>query len=604
MTKPLLTLLLATTLQAQSDWPSYAHDPGAQRYSPLTQINTKTVSRLKPAWQYGLTPPRPGVPVVPSTEVTPIVANGLMYYPSTERKVAALDPESGKEIWTYDLGQAGAPRRGVTYWPGDKQNVARVFVGSGDGKLIALDAKTGKPVPGFGVEGTVDLRPGVADHFPNMGYHISSPPALYRELIITGMQGQEDPIKGPLTDVRAWDVRTGKLVWTFHLNPHPGEPGNETWPKDSWIDASSPAAWGSASVDTQRGIVYLPIGQPAPQYFGGIRPGKNLFSSSVLALEAATGKLKWNFQITHHDIWDYDVSPIPAFIDITRGGRKVPAVIAVSKISLMFFLNRATGEPIYPVEERPVPPSTVPGEAAWPTQPFPVKPPPLARQSIQPDEIFKGHPEHEKFCRELVEKIGGIHNQGPYTPYSEKEYRIIFPGQVGGVNFGGVAVDPKLGYVIVNSIDEAGMGILQKDGDTYKRFSPLGAGTSNARFWNPQTQWPCQPPPWAHLMAVNANTGDIAWKVTLGTIDELEKAGIKETGAVGPGGPITTAGGLTFIGATIDKRFHAFDSKTGKILWESTLDTGGHSTPMTYMGKNGKQYVAIVSSGVNAFALE
>jgi quinoprotein glucose dehydrogenase len=283
-------------------------------------------------------------------------------------------------------------------------------------------------------------------------------------------------------------------------------------------------------------------------------------------------------------------------------------VVAVSKPGLMFFLDRDTGQSVYPVEETPVPQSDVPGEQTSPTQPFPVKPPPLTRLSIRPDEIFTGEPEHEKFCRELAEQIGGIHNEGPYTPYSSKEFRIIFPGQQGGPNFGGVAVDPELGYVFVNSRDVGGMGRLDKtpEGDqvAYRRFSPLGPGTFFARFWNPANQQPCHQPPWAYLMAVNANTGDVAWKVPLGTSDVLEAKGIHNTGAFGQGGPIATAGGLVFIAGTIDKHFRAFDSRTGEKLWEGKLDSEGHTNPMTYMGRNGKQYVIMVSSGLNAFALE
>jgi quinoprotein glucose dehydrogenase len=274
----------------------------------------------------------------------------------------------------------------------------------------------------------------------------------------------------------------------------------------------------------------------------------------------------------------------------------------------MFFLERETGKPIYPVEERPVPQSDTPGEETWPTQPFPVKPPPLSRLSIRPDEIFTGEPIHEKFCRELAEKIGGIHNLGPYTPYSSKEFRIVFPGQQGGPNFGGVAVDPAMGYVFVNSRDVGGMGRLDKtpQGDpvAYRRFSPLGQGTFYGRFWNPENQQPCQQPPWAQLIAINAGTGDIAWKVPLGTSDELEAKGIHNTGAFGQGGPIATAGGLVFIAGTIDRRFRAFDSHTGQMLWEGRLDAEGHTTPMTYMAQNGKQYVVVMTSGLNAFALE
>lgn len=594
-------ILLLTSLNGQTDWPSYGHDAFGQRFSPLAQITPENVGRLKLVWQYGVTPPaQPGrVQVVPATEVTPIMAGGLLYYPATDRTLVALDPVTGREAWKRDLG-APSPRRGVTYWPGDGENVARVFVGTGDGRLLALNARTGEPIPSFGVEGAINLRVGVADKFPQMAYRISSPGAIYKNLIITGAQGQENELKGPLQDVRAWDVRTGKLVWTFHLNPHPGELGNDTWPEGSWIDAGSPAAWGSASVDSERGLVFLPVGQPAPQYYGGQRPGLNLFASSLVALDAVTGQRKWHFQLTHQDIWDYDYSAIPALMDVRQNGRTIPAVVAISKASLMFFFNRETGEPIYPVEERRVPASDVEGEAIWPTQPFPVKPPPLARLGITPSELFTGEPTHEKFCRDLVEQIGGIHNYGPYTPYSDKEYRIIFPGQVGGVNFGGVAIDPRLGYVFVNTIDEAGMGILRKQGDTYVRFSPLGVGTHYARFWDPVRQLPCQTTPWAHLTAINANTGEIAWRVVLGNHDEL---GMKNTGSVGPGGPMATAGGLVFIGATIDRGFRAFDSRTGRLVWETKLESGGHSNPMTYMGANGRQYVIIVSSGINAFAL-
>jgi quinoprotein glucose dehydrogenase len=437
---------------------------------------------------------------------------------------------------------------------------------------------------------------------------MSSPGAIYRGLIITGAQGQEENPDGPAMDVRGWDLRTGKLVWTFHTLPHPGEPGYETWPKDNWINGGSPANWGSITVDTERGLLFLPIGQPASQYYGGARHGQNLFSSSIVALDANTGKMRWYFQLTHHDMWDYDAEAAPALIDVVRAGKKIPAVIAISKISLMFFLDRVTGKSIYPMEERPVPQSDIPGEESSPTQPFPLKPPPLARLSMKPDEIFTGEPEHEKYCRELAEKIGGVHNLGPYTPYSSTEFRVIFPGQQGGANYGGVSVDPKLGYVFVNTRDVAGMGRMDKQPETdavaFRRFSPLGRGTVYARFWDPAKQLPCQQPPWSHLTAVNANTGDIVWRVPLGTTDELEAKGIHNTGAFGQGGSIATAGGLVLIAGTNDKRFRAFDSLTGKSLWETKLDAQGQTNPMTYMGRNGKQYVVIMSSGVNAFALE
>jgi glucose dehydrogenase len=609
----LLAGIFTPAIYPQSDWPAYGHDSSGQRYSPLTKINVRNVSKLRPAWQYGIDPGSLNLDAanrfLTSTEAVPIMAGGILYAPTISHTIVALEPETGKEIWKYDLGKAaGAPLRGVTYWQGDGPIPPQILAGTSDGRLIALNAKTGKLVPGFGNEGTVDLRAGVTDKFPTAPYHMASPGMVYRNLIVTGAQGKEDDPDGPAMDVRAWDLHNGKLVWTFHTIPHPGEPGYETWPKDNWITAGSPANWGAATLDAQRGLIFLPIGQPAAQYYGGARHGQNLYSSSIVALDANTGKVRWSFQLTHHDLWDYDAEAAPSLMEVTRDGKKIPVVVAVSKPGLMFFLDRETGKSIYPVEERPVPQTDVPGEETWPTQPFPMKPPPLARQSIKPEEVFTGEPEHEKFCRDLVEKIGGIHNEGAYTPYSSKEFRLIFPGQQGGPNYGGVSVDPRLAYVFVNVRNVAGMGRMEKskDGDqvAYRRFSPLGPGSVNARFWDPAKQLPCQQPPWAELMAVAANTGEIAWRVPLGTNDEMEAKGVHNTGAFGQGGSIATAGGLVFIAGTNDKRFRAFESRTGKLLWEAKLDAEGHTNPMTYLGRDGKQYVVIVSSGLNAFALQ
>lgn len=598
-------------LYPQADWPVYGHDPSGKRFSPLTKINAGNVSKLKMAWQYGNDPGGVNLDAatrfLTSTEAVPIMAGDVLYAPTLQHSIVALEPETGKEIWKYDLGKtAGAPLRGVTYWQGDRIAPPQILAGTSDGRLIALNAKTGKLVPGFGSEGTVDLRAGVTDKFPTAPYHMSSPGIIYRNLIVTGAQGKEDDPDGPAMDVRAWDLHTGKLVWTFHTIPHPGEPGYETWPKDNWVTAGSPANWGAATLDAQRGLIFLPIGQPAAQYYGGARHGQNLYSSSIVALDANTGKLRWSFQLTHHDLWDYDAEAAPSLMEVNRDSKKIPVVVAVSKRGLMFFLDRESGKSVYPVEERAVPQSDVPGEQTWPTQPFPMKPPPLARQSIRADEVFTGEPEHEKFCRDLVSKIGGVHNEGAYTPYSSTEFRIVFPGQQGGPNYGGVSVDPRLGYVFVNSRNVGGMGRMDKskDGDqvAYRRFSPLGPGSVNARFWDPAKQLPCQQTPWAELMAVAANTGDIAWRVPLGMSDEMEVKGVHNTGAFGQGGPIATAG-LVFIAGTNDKRFRAFDSRSGKLLWETKLDAEGHTNPMTYLGRNGKQYVVIVSSGLNAFSL-
>ncbi len=603
------SLLYAQAAPRSGGWDTYAGDAQGRRYSPLTQINTTNVATLKLAWQYGVAETSGGatVAVAGRSQAIPILVGGVLYTSTSRRTIVALDPATGKEIWKHQLDKGGAPNRGVSYWGGDGRERARILAGTTDGRLIALDAKTGQPIQTFGDHGAVDLRAGVADNYPRMPYLMASPGLIYKNLIVTGAQGQEDNPEGPAMDVRAWDVRTGKLVWTFHTIPHPGEPGADTWPADYWKTAGSPANWGFGSVDAARGLIFLPIGQPAAQYYGGHRAQTNLYSSSVVALDANTGKVRWHFQLTHHDVWDYDNAATPALLDVVRNGRRIPAVVTTAKSGMMFFLERETGKPIYPVEERPVPQTDIPGEETWATQPFPVKPPPLSRLSITPDEVFTGEPEHEQFCRELVEKIGGVHNLGPYTPYSTKEFRILFPGQQGGPNFGGVAVDQSTGYVFVNSRDVGGMGRLDKtpadDKVAYRRFSPLGPGTNNARFWDPAKQLPCQRPPWAHLMAINANTGDLVWRVPLGTSDELEAKGLKNTGAFGQGGPIATAGGLVFIAGTNDRRFRAFDAKTGRVLWEGRLESEGHTTPMTYMAPNGKQFVVIMTTGLNAFAL-
>ena len=559
-------VLLGPVLAAQSDWPAFGHDAGGQRYSPLTQINTRNVSRLKLAWQYGIDPAaadvNPATTVLPATEAVPIVVGGLLYTPIAPSSILALDPATGQEVWKHELGRPRAPTRGVTYWPGDRTAGPRILAGTSDGRLIALDAKTGRLVPGFGKDGAIDLKVGVSEKFPDKPYRMSSPGAIYKNLIITGAAGQEGDAEGPSMDVRAWDLHNGRLVWTFHTIPHPGEFGYDSWPKDYWQTAGTPANWGVGTVDEQRGIVFLPIGQPAGDYLGAWRKGQNLHSSSVVALDANTGKLKWSFQLTHHDVWDYDVSAAPTLMNVVQNGKTTPVVVAVSKPGYMFFLERETGKSVYPVEERPMPRSDVPGEETWPTQPIPIKPPPVARTSIKADEIFTGEPEHEKFCRDLVAKIGGIHNLGPYTPYSSTEVRVIFPGQQGGPNHGGVSVDPTLGYVFVNTRNLGGLGRMDKTPESdkmgYRRQSPLGRGTLYARFSDPMRGLPCQPPPWAELMAVNANTGDIAWRVPLGTMDEMEAKGVHNTGATGQGGSIVTAGGVLFIAGTIDKRFRAF----------------------------------------------
>jgi quinoprotein glucose dehydrogenase len=470
-----------------------------------------------------------------------------------------------------------------------------------NGWLFTLNAKTGKLTTTFGDNGMVNLKVGVADKFPRGRYGVSTPGAIYRNLIFTGAQLQEEPANGPSGDLRAWDVHTGKLAWTFHTIPRPGEKNHETWQEDQWADRSGANVWGFMTVDVERGLLFLPVGTPTPDFYGGSRKGLNLYGSSLVVLDAATGKLKWYFQTTHHDNWDYDVTSAPALIDVMKNGKKLPAVAQWTKQGLLFFFDRLTGEPIYKVEERPVAnDNPVPGDQNWPTQPFPVRPLPLARMTFKPEEVAKVTPEHEKFCKGLLALEGGAMTGGPYAQYGPK-LRVIFPGWVGGGNWSPTAFHPDFGYIYVTSHDLANLNkmVPSSDGTTFNRVGPENAPANlGGRFWDGARKWPCQQPPWSELVAVNVNTGEIAWRGPLGEFDELTALGVPKTGTPEPrGGPIATAGGLLFIGAAIDARFHALDARTGKELWVTKLADAAKATPITYQGKDGKQYVAILAGG-------
>ncbi len=603
---------------APGDWPSYNHDMASTRFSPLTQINVKNAASLKSAWTFSLkgeaAPPRFGGG---GSEATPIVVNGVMYLPASAR-VVALDAVSGKELWSYTLATGRPSTRGVSYWPGDKQNPPRIIFTAGR-NLIALNASTGKLDPGFGKEGVVDMV---------VGY--SGVPTIFRNLVMVGASVLEIPV-GPPGDTRAYDARTGAKLWDFHTVPGPGEVGHETWLNDGWKGRSGTNVWSwQLTADTQRGIVYMPIGGPASNYYGGDRPGANLFGNSVVAVDAQTGKLKWYFQTVHHDLWDYDSPPAPVLLDITVSGKKVPAIAQIGKTGWMFILNRETGKPVFGVEERKVTAGDVPGEWYSPTQPFPLKPPPLARMDYKPEDLVTAQdttPEHAAACKALVERSGGFYNAGPFTPFLLQEpgkppkSTIIFPGATGGTNWGGMAVDTKAGFIFAYTHDQGQVGWTEKKkpGVEYsfdEHGSPLeytragvdGPGPFHT-FTAPikegsKVTWPCQKPPWGRLTAVNANTGEFAWQVPFGITEDLG-AERQNTGRSGGfAGPTATAGGVVFAGIVSDNRFRAMDSKTGKELWSAKLDATANANPMTYQGKDGKQYVAIVSGlTLNVFTL-
>jgi quinoprotein glucose dehydrogenase len=369
--------------------------------------------------------------------------------------------------------------------------------------LIALDAKTGKPCRDFGKDGTVDLRAGVADGYPGAEYAVTSPPAIYKDLVITGAAVPEYPRKGPSGAVRAFDVRSGKLAWTFHTIPQPGEIGHDSWHEDAWQERTGANVWSIMSVDVERGLVFLPIGSASYDFYGGDRKGMDLFGNSLVALEAGSGKLVWYYQMVHHDIWDYDMPAQPVLMTVRRNGREIPAVAQVTKMGFVFILDRLTGKPLFPVEERPVPKSDVPGEAAWPTQPFPLKPPPLVRQSFSESDINSETPEIYRYCADFFHSLA---SGGMYTPYGVK-MTLVAPGSLGGGNWSGASFDRASGFLFVNANELGAVGAMQPQAadapEAYRRGAKEG---EYARYWD-QNERPCQKPPWGTLNAVNVNTG-------------------------------------------------------------------------------------------------
>jgi quinoprotein glucose dehydrogenase len=571
---------------AQHDWPFFGNDPGAMRYSSLRQIRADNVTRLQPAWTF-----RTGKP---GSESIPVVINGVMYLTAPDG-VYALVPETGELLWKHD----GSPMalRGLAYWPGASSMHPRVFAGNGP-YLLALDVTTGKPAPGFGNEGRVNLKEGVLGDLNDGRYVLQSPPAVFGDVVITGCSnGENSPTVGAYGDIRGWDAKTGKLLWTFHTVPRPGEPGSESWPADAWKNRSGTNVWGFFTVDVKRGIVYAPTGSPTSDFYGADRVGDGLYGNTLLALDARTGNKIWHRQLVHHDLWDYDLSAPPALFDVHRDGRVIPAVAQITKMGLLFVFDRVTGEPVYGVEERPVPQTVVPGEVTAKTQPFPVKPPPLGKNTFRIEEMYDRSPDHARFCKELFTenqmKIGV-----PYTPLPLEGNALFFPSTLGGGNWGGVSVDPALGRLFVNVMHVGQWGHMEKRGNEYKRASAYG---TYARFWDQDAHIPCQNPPFGEMIAVDLPSGDIAWRTPLGRFDELEAIGVRDTGNVNLGGSIATAGGLVFIGATNDARFRAFDSKSGKVLWEVKVEANAHTSPVTYMGRDGRQYVTVMAAGGGGF---
>jgi len=617
MKKVSFALVLASAMaamgvtSAQNNWSNFGQDPGATKFSTLAQINTDNVAKLTRAWTFH-TGDTSGF-----FESGLIVIDGVMYF-SAPNGVYALDAATGQQIWKYET--TGTARRGPYYWPGGSGVGPRIFSQTENG-LAAIDPKDGKIITSFGVNGFI------------AGLRMTSPPVAYKNVLVT---------QGGNSTVKAWDTVTGESRWVLNLKAQPDDPASATWLGDSLKTAGGPGLWGYFSVDVERGLVFVPVEKVGNDYYGGPHHGNNLYSDCLLAVDANTGKIKWYQQLVHHDIWDFDLAAPPALVDVQRGGRTIPGVSLITKMGIMFVFNRETGEPMYGMEERPVPQTTAKGEWTSPTQPFPLKPEPLARMSLKKEELAKVTPELEAHCKGLWEKYN-LSDAVPYMPWKEKQDIVLFPGAVGGGNWQGVMINKPLGLMITNVHNTGQWGHLEERtagagrrgggapppagaattagaaaagaGRTGRAGEPpdlpenvVAPGTSTApnmnkvtpeggRFWDAQHKYSCAEPPWGELIAVNANTGDIAWRIPLGEYPELIAKGLKPTGAPSLGGGITTAGNLVFIGATIDGIFRAIDARNGKELWREKLEAPAHSIPSTYIGKDGKQYVAVPAGG-------
>jgi glucose dehydrogenase len=594
------------TASSSQEWHAYGHDAGGNRFSTLKQINRTNVGQLERAWTYQ-SPAFPGSGVV-AFETTPLMVNDVLFFALPTGQAIAVDAETGKQLWVFNpfsgVSQSPnpVPNRGVAYWSGkgsssptEKANStdSRVLYVSSNARLYALDSATGKPCMDFGTEGSVDLRAGVATQWPQLKYDDTSPPVIYKDVVIVGSEVQEYPSIGPSGAVRAFDVHTGKLVWRFDTVPKPGEIGHDTWQDDDWKNRSGTNAWGLLSVDVKNGLVFLPLGSPSYDFYGADRKGKDLFGDSIVALNAATGKLVWYYQTVHHDLWDYDPAAQPVLLSVRRDGREIPAVAEVTKTGFVFVFDRLTGKPLFPIEERPVGPSDLPGEASWPTEPYPVSPPPLATMSVTQADITTVTPESRKDC---LQKFGAALPGRIFNPWG-LNLKLEIPGTLGGGNWSGASFDPASGYLFVNMSNVGTVGMMKPQPagspEAYEWGSPWG---TYSRFWD-SNHYPCQQPPWGTLSAVNLNTGTIAWQVTLGVVDALAAKGIPKTGIYNLGGSIVTEGGLVFIGATSDHRFRAFDARSGKELWVTKLESTGHATPLTYLGGRSKKQFVVIAVG-------
>jgi quinoprotein glucose dehydrogenase len=679
---------------AKKEWRVYLGDQASSHYSTLDQINKENVAHLQAAWIYHTGDLPEGE--YGEIQCNPLIVNGVLYGSSPRTKIFALDAGTGAELWQFDPfadrpeeANTQGRHRGVTYWQDEAGKDKRILFTAG-AYLFAVDAMTGKLITSFGNGGKVQLNAGLDRELGGDGgwdlfVSATTPGVIYKDLLILGTRVSEGPISAP-GHIRAFDVRTGAVKWIFHTIPHPGEFGYDTWPPDAWQRAGGANCWSGMSVDHKRGLVFIPTGSAAYDFYGGNRKGQNLFANCLLALKAETGERVWHYQTVHHDVWDRDLPAPPNLITVEREGKKIDAVAQVTKSGFVFVFNREDGEPLFPIEEKPYPASDLAGEETWPTQPLPLKPPPFARQIFTAEDVTNTTPEaHEA----ALARVREVRSAGQFIPPS-KQGTMIFPGFDGGAEWGGAGFDPKTGILYVNAnempwiltmIDielaqsenpyDKGSVVYalncaschggQREGDQQKIYPALtnlksrkskdevlqlivkGKGSmpsndflsaeekynllallfeeKNAQPLDPHNRrsrpaeapivpfvstgyhrfldhegYPAIQPPWGTLNAIDLNKGEIVWQVPLGEFAELTQRGIPPTGTENYGGPVVTAGGLLFIGASKDGNFRAFDKDSGKVLWETKLPAGGYATPSTYEYE-GKQYIVIACGG-------